>query len=145
MATVYGVNKTKYNTPVGSNIVDQGINKGNVCFMQDSYEAAAAASGTIIEVCDKLPTGAIVTSVVVAFDDLGTGVTLDIGDGNAADRYGDGIDAASAAAVHAYPIIAEIATMGEAVGEDDDDQQIQITVGGSAATGTIKIQVEYSI
>jgi len=145
MATVYGVNRTKMLTPSGSNILDQGINKSKVCFMYDTYEAAALATGSVIEMCDKLPVGAVVTSVIVAFDDLGTGNTLDIGDANATDRYGDGIDCATAAAVHTYPIIAEIATIGDQVGEDTGDQQLQITVVGTAITGTIKMLVEYAI
>lgn len=144
MATVYGVNRTLMNTPTGSNILDQGINKGNVCFMYDTYEASALAANDVIEVCDQLPAGAIVTRIDVATDDLGTGVTMDVGDATTVDRYADGIDVATAAALTVFPSVAEIDGMGYQVTGTSDDQ-LQITILGSAATGTIKIFVFYSI
>ena len=144
MATVYGVNRTKMLTPIGSNILDQGVNKGNVCFMYDTYEASAAAADTVIEVCDKLPDGAVVTKIDILTDDLGTGVTIDVGDQATADRYADGIDVASAAADTIFPTITEIAGYGyQAIAGTSD--QLQIKILGSAATGTIKIGVMYSV
>ncbi|MCK9326769.1 MAG: hypothetical protein M0P69_14855 [Bacteroidales bacterium] len=145
MSTLYGVNATKMLTPTGANIIDQGINKSNVCFMYDTYEASAVAANDVIIVCDKLPVGAIVTSIKLVFDDLGAGNTVDVGDGDTADRYMDGIDVATAAGTATYPNETCIAGVGYQVTGEDDDDQLQITILGSTATGTIKILVEYAI
>lgn len=145
MATVYGVNKTKALSPIGTNIIGTGENKAQLNVMYDSYEAAAAASGDIVQVCDKLPAGALVVDVVVFYDDLGTGVTLDVGDLADDNRY---VDAAAVAAGTGSISLQQdglIAGIGYKVGTATNDNQVALTIGGSAATGTLKVMVVYSI
>ena len=145
MATKYGVNKTKLLTPIGANTIDQGENKAQLNVMYDSYEAAAVASGDVIQVGDKIPVGSLVVDVVVFYDDLGTGVTLDIGDLADDDRY----VAAAAVAAGAGSISLQqdglIAGIGYKVGTATNDNQIALTIGGSAATGTLKVMIVYAI
>lgn len=149
MGTVYGVNKTKLLSPIGSNILDGGLNKAKVVTMYDTYEASALAAGSVIKVCDKIPVGAIVTRIDVVFDDLGTGNTIDVGDALDVDRYVDGADVATAASSASFPNATCIAGVGYQIVDtgvaSTSSNQIQITVLGAAATGTIKVLVQYAI
>jgi len=152
MATVYGVNRTKANLPIGSDIIDQGVNKGNVCFMYDTYEASALALGSVIEMCDELPAGAVVTKIVVLSDNLGGSATIDLGDALDDDRYASAVDISGQAATYVYPELTaggNIAAFGYQVVKGAtaalSSNQIQILVNTSAVTGTIKVGVEYSI
>lgn len=145
MATVYAVNKTKLREAIGSNVIDSGENKAVKFYMYDTYEAAAVSADDIIEVCDKLPAGAMVTRIELITDDLGSGVTADVGDGDTVDRYIDGADVATAAALALFPSAAEIDNLGYKVGQATGDDQLQIKILGAAATGTIKIMVEYAL
>jgi len=144
MSTYYGVNKTKFNTPIGSNIVDSGSNKGQVCSMYDSYEADGVTAASVIQMCDKLPKGSRVVRIEVIADDLGTGNTIDVGDATTVDRYADGVNIASAATATVFPSAAEIAGVGYVITGSSDDQ-LQIVVNTAAASGTIKMQVMYVI
>ncbi len=147
MATVYGANKTKMNTPIGANLLDQGLNKSNVCFMYDSYEASALAAASVIEVCDKVPDGAVVTKITVLTDDLGGTATIDLGDQADDDRYASAVDISGAAATYIYPELTaggNVAAYGYQVIKGTSDQ-IQILVNTSAVTGTIKVGVEYAV
>ncbi len=151
MATVYGVNATKMQSPIGSTtdrIIDSGFNKGQVCSMYDTYEASALAAASVIEMCDKLPKGAIVTKILLLTDDLGTSVTIDIGDSADDDRYASAVDVATAAKTFSWPetaAAADIANVGYIVGTASGDDQITLTINTSAATATIKLLVEYCV
>jgi len=147
MATVYGVNKTKMNTPIGANLLDQGVNKGNVCFMYDTYEASGLAAASVIELCDVLPDGAVITKMTLLTDDLQGSATVDIGDQEDDDRYASAVDISGQATTYIWPetaAAANIANYGHQITAGTDDQ-IQLTVNTSAVTGTIKFGVEYSI
>jgi hypothetical protein len=147
MATVFGVNKTLIDLHTGSNLLDQGINKSKICYMQDEYEAAALPNLDVIEVCDKLPDGAVITKLTVLTDDLTGTATIDIGDQDDPARYGNDIDCSGQALTHVFPqqaLAADIANQGYQVIEDVSDQ-IQILVNTAAITGTIKIAVEFAI
>ncbi len=145
MATVYGVNKTKLNDAIGSNVIGTGENNAGKNFILDSYEAAALPASDVIEVGGKLPQGAVISRIDLVFDDLGTGTTASVGDGNTANRYVNAVDTASAAAVAAFPSAAAIDAVGYRVGTNAGDDQLQITNLGGAATGTIKILIEYAL
>ena len=135
MATVKGVNKTKIDAGgAGDNILPRGEYAGTVKAMYDTYEASAAASGTLIEVATP-PAGAHVIGVQINFDDLGTGTTLAWGDSADADRYLAATDVATAAgSSRSIAITGVNYEIGTATGDDES----YLTVGGSAATGTIK-------
>jgi len=153
MAELYGANRTKMNSPTGSNILDQGINKSNICYMFDSYEAVAAATGDIIFMGDLLPDGAVVTRITLLADDLGGTATIDIGDVLDPDRYsGTTVDISGAATTYVYPEQTagiDVDAYGYQVVDtgvtSTSSNQIQITVLTSAITGTIRMGIEYAI
>lgn len=149
MATVYGVYATKYNDPTPDNIVDGAYSKGSVCSFYDEYEASSLAANDVIKFGPKLPAGARVIDIIVNFDDLGTGTTLDVGDGNDADRYLDGVDTATAAGKSSMSgssgTIGPINGVGYVVGTNSSDNQLQATNLGASATGTIKFEVLFAL
>lgn len=144
MATVYGVNKTKLNEAIGSNVIETGTNNAKVGYIYDEYEAAALAAADVIQVGDLLPNGARIVNINVAFDDLGTGATIDVGDLADDDRYASAIDVATAAGEWQLAENFTAANLGYRVGTATNDNQIAITVNTSAATGTIKIAIVYA-
>lgn len=141
MATV---NSTTYEAQeAGKVTLSQGVADATLHCVTTTYEASAAASGTVINLF-KLQKDAVIQNFVVAFDDLGTGVTLDIGDAGDADRYVADLDVATAAG-SAVGITAD--GLGYITGTDTehDDTLIIATVGGAAATGTIKVTCYYAM
>lgn len=79
MATVYGVNATKINSPSHQNLLSPDEQGGRVHWMTDSYECATTASGTDIILGGKIPQSAqVLPGSALYFDDLGTG-TMTIG------------------------------------------------------------------
>ncbi len=146
MSLLKGVNRTLADTPVGSNIIAGGLQKGKLRIMSDSIELAAAQVGDIIEVNDFLPIGAKVHEVVLMADALGGSVTLAVGDYESAARY------ISATAMNTANKITRLNAIGGRQYEVDEttpgststDRQIIITVAGAAASGSIKIDVIYS-
>lgn len=148
MATVYGVNKTKARTPESSssNIQDPGEQRSKVLQIQDTYEASLTASGTIIEMGDKLPKGARVIDVELMTDALGAGRTCIVGDYEDDNRY------ITATTCNTANLRTRLNAIDGLLYECDDttpgdttsDRQIIVTLGGgSAATGTIKLVVKY--
>ena len=140
MSTVYGVNRTKYRDAIGSNLVSSGTNKGQVCSMSDTYEASSLPDGDLIEVCDALPIGAIVTRVMIMSDDMGSTVTLALGDADDDNRY---ITATSVTVANDILAINTIGGVGYEV-TGTDDTQLAI-LGAGILNGTIKITVEYTV
>ena len=145
MGTLYGVNRTHYNTATsaGSHITDPGTSKGKIISMQDTYEASAAAVGDVIQMGYLLPKGARVVAVTLMTDALGSSVTLAVGDAEDADRY------ITATACNTANQVTRINAIDGFLYEVDEttasttDRQVTITVAGAAATGTIKLLVEY--
>jgi len=86
MASVKGVNYTKQENPVSANILDSGVWGGKVRVQYDEYTANALANGSDISVA-KLPKGAIFLQAIIIHEDLGTSVTLQMGDSGDDDRY----------------------------------------------------------
>lgn len=141
MATV---NSTTYEAQeAGKVALSQGVADATLHCVTTTYEASAAASGTVINLF-KLQKDVTIQNFVVAFDDLGTGVTLDIGDAGDADRYVADLDVATAAG-STVGITAD--GLGYITGTDaeHDDTLIIATVGGAAATGTIKVTCYYAM
>ncbi|MEA2037954.1 MAG: hypothetical protein U9O94_10695 [Nanoarchaeota archaeon] len=152
MATVYGVNKTKYKNAIGENLVNSGVNKGQVCYMYDSYEASSLAAASLIEVCDLIPRGAVVTKITILTDNLGGSATIDIGDALDDDRYGAAVDISGQATTYVYPeaaAAASIANYGYEIVDtgtaSTSSNQLKLLVNTSAVTGTIKVGVEYAV
>jgi hypothetical protein len=146
MATYKGVNRTLADTPEGSNIMDPGVQKGKLRTIMDTYEALAAASGSIIEMGEYLPKGARVVEVCLMADALGGSSTLKVGDYEDDDRYievsstwntNNQVQRLNAIAGRQYKV--DETTEGAT----STDRQVIITTGGAAITGTIKIEVTY--
>lgn len=138
------VNSTTFEAQqAGKVTLSQGVADASLHVITTTYEASAAASGTVINLF-KLQKNAVVQNFVVAHDDLGTSVTLDIGDAGDTDRYVDGLDVATAAG-SATGILVD--GLGYIIGTDaeNDDTLITATIGGAAATGTIKVACYYSM
>lgn len=141
MATV---NSTTYEAQeAGKVALSQGVADATLHCVTTTYEASAAAANTVINLF-KLPKDVVIQNFVVAFDDLGTGVTVDIGDAGDTDRYVDGLDVATAAGSAAGILVDGL---GYVIGTDaeHDDTVITATVLGAAATGTIKVACYYSM
>lgn len=144
MATVKGDNRTKHDDPTSTNIVDQGVSKADLQVIYDTYEASALPINDIIQVGDNLPTGARIYDIKVMFDDLGTSVTMDVGDSADDDRYATAIDVATAAGGFSLVEDGNIAGFGYEVGTASGDDQITLTIEGGAATGTISVAIQYA-
>jgi len=141
MAAVKGVNMTKYDAGgSGDNYIAGGEHNTGVLCQMDSYEAAALASGSTIDIAE-LPEGAKIVGILLAFDALGTGVTLAVGDADDTDRY---ISAASAASLGNLNTL-RVDGLKRAIGTSTNDSRIQVLTGGASATGTIKSIVLYTL
>ena len=145
MATVKGVNRTLADTPTGSNIMDPGVQAGKLRTIIDTYEAAAIAAGTIIEMSQYLPKGSRVIEVCLTTDALGGSVQLIVGDYEDTNRY---ITATTCNTANQVTRLNDIDGRGYKAdettpGATTTDLQIIITTSGAAATGTIKLEVTY--
>lgn len=140
MAAVKADNVTKYDAGAqGDNAVDQGYVNSEVEVWADEYEASSLAASSTIDIAE-LPAGAKVQKVEVYHDDLGTGLTIDVGDSDDADRYIDGADVSSAGKAESNLVNGAQYVIGTASG----DSRVQITTLGSTATGTIKTLVWFT-
>lgn len=138
MASVYGVNATKNNTPTHQNIIPGGEYGGRVRWMHDSYECAATASGTDIVLGGKIPKGAyILPQSKVYFDDLGT-VTVDIGLTAAGTELNSAVNMGAAAGSQELYGDADFGTALTAAA------QIHLTPNASC-TGTIRLSLMYAM
>lgn len=145
MATVKGVNKTLIDTGGIDSRLAKGTNDARVKCCVDTYEAAAIAAGTVIEMCGDLPIGARIQEIVLHTDDLGNNVTLAVGDAEDDNRYITATDHGAGAEL--------ITRLNAIAGRDYEidnttattpDTQILITTAVAAATGTIKLAVYYT-
>lgn len=138
------VNSDVYAAQVEGKIaLSQGVAEATLHCVTATYEASATAANTVINLF-KLQKDVVVQNFVVAHDDLGTGVTIDIGDAGDADRYVDGLNVSTAAGSTTGCLVDGL---GYIIGTDTehDDTVITATVLGAAATGTLKVTCYYSM
>lgn len=121
----------------------QGVAEASLHCVTTTYEASATAANSIINLF-KLPKGAFIHNFFVAFDDLGSSITIDIGDAGDGDRYVDGLDVATAAG---SSLGCTADGFGYIIGTDTehDDTIVTAKILGGAATGTIKVACYYSM
>lgn len=152
MSAVKGVYNTLADLPIGSSISNL-VQDAKLCMAYDEYEASALANASTIEVCAPLPVGARIVDIVVYCDDMGSTVTVDVGDADDADRYLDGVSlttANSCMALAGYTnALGEIngfgyQILGTGTVAGGDDTQLIITTAG-IFSGTIKFMVIYAI
>jgi len=154
MASKYGVEYTKVTQNVPSEKAQANKWHSKVHYLYDSYALSAdLASGDKIYL-GKLPKGARVLDVILAFNDLdGSGGTLDVGyEYNAVgesaltddpDAFLADVDVTSAGTVG----MIEQANMAGFGYEIEGDADVVVTVDGDtdATSGTIKLLVTYAM
>ena len=143
MADVQAVNyaATYGATPNGK--VASNVNSGRVRVLYDTYEAAGAVVGTDILI-GKLTSGARIHDVVIFNDALGASTTLGVSlrDSAAVETVVKAA-ASTSSAGRQILVTADIANIPspEIVGGAD----VIVKVAGGTATGTIKVQIFYSV
>jgi hypothetical protein len=143
MATVYGVNYTKYLTgPTEANIQKRGEVSGPLHFMRDEYECSTTAATTVIYMGHKLQAGDRIQGFMFFADDCGTSCTVDIGTSYNDDEFASAINIESAAVSGNTACLVDGADYE--VGTSTGDDIITITVNTASATGTLKLIVFYS-
>jgi len=153
MATVYSVQKTKWDQNVPSEKIDTNELAGRVRIAFAEYEASSLASGDVIQMFN-LPNGARIVSGRLAHDALNSSTTLSVG--YAAHTSSAGATVALSAA--AYKAAASSASAGAAnvantiaLGENSvvdankDGLPVSVTLGGAAADGTIQLTMMYVV
>ena len=126
----------------GKITLSQGVADASLHCVVATYEASSTAANTVINLF-KLPKDVVIQNLVVAFDALGSGTSIDVGDVGDVDRYVDGVTTTSAgSAVGVLPD-----GLGYVIGTDaeHDDTVITAKVLGASATGTIKVACYYSM
>ncbi len=144
MSAVKGVNRTKMDTPTPANRLKPGESDGRVKTFQDTYEAAALASGSTIDMGPVLPVGAIILEVILDTDNLTNSTDLSVGDDEVSDRYISATDHGSAALVTRSNNIAGRNYQIDLTTASTPDTQIVITTATGEATGTIKLTVFFT-
>jgi aspartate 1-decarboxylase len=153
MATVYSIQKTKWDQNVPSQKIDTTELAGRVRVAHAEYEAASLASGDVIQMFN-LPNGARIISGRLAHDALGSSTTLSVGYAAHTNAAGTAVSLSAAAykaaaastsatAVNAANTIA----LGEnsVVDANKDGLPVSVTMGGAAGTGTIQLTMMYVV
>ena len=151
MATVYSIQKTKWDQNVPSQKIDTTELAGRVRVAHAVYEASSLASGDVIQMFN-LPNGARIISGRLAHDALGSSTTLSVGYAAHTNAAGTAVSLSAAAykaaaastsatAVNAANTIA----LGEnsVVDANKDGLPVSVTMGGAAGTGTIQLTMMY--
>ena len=151
MATVYSIQKTKWDQNVPSQKIDTTELAGRVRVAHAEYEAASLAQNDVIQMFN-LPNGARIISGRLAHDALGSSTTLSVGYAAHTNAAGTAVSLSAAAykaaaastsatAVNAANTIA----LGEnsVVDANKDGLPVSVTMGGAAGTGTIQLTMMY--
>ena len=153
MATVYSIQKTKWNQNVPSEKIDTTELAGRVRVAHAEYEAASLASGDVIQMFN-LPNGARIISGRLAHDALGSSTTLSVGYAAHTNAAGTAVSLSAAAykaaaastsatAVNAANTIA--LCENSVVDANKDGLPVSVTMGGAAGTGTIQLTMMYVV
>ena len=153
MATVYSIQKTKWDQNTPKEKVKTTEFGGRRRLAYGEYEAAAIASGTVIEMFN-LPNGARILSGELTYDALDTSSTLSVGHAGYNNSAGtavaldvDEYKAAAASTTAQSVAVAATIALGKNSIVDADENGIPITVvtGGATITGTIMLAMEYVV
>jgi len=153
MATVYSVQKTKWDQNVPSQKIDTTELAGRVRVAFAEYEAASLAINDVIQMFN-LPNGARIVSGRLAHDALNSSTQLSVGyaahtssAGSTvaldADAYKAAASSASASAVN----VANTIALGEnsVVDANKDGLPVSVTLTGAVASGTIQLTMFYVV
>ena len=153
MATVYSIQKTKWDQNVPSQKIDTTELAGRVRVAHAEYEASSLASGDVIQMFN-LPNGSRIISGRLAHDGLGGSATLSVGYAAHTNAAGTAVSAAAAAyraAATAVNAGAANAANTIALGENSivdankDGLPVSITLTGADASGTIQLTMFYVV
>ena len=153
MATVYSVQKTKWDQNVPSQKIDTTELAGRVRVAFAEYEAASLAINDVVEMFN-LPNGARIVSGRLAHDALNSSTQLSVGYAAHTNSAGSTValdaDAYKAAASSASASAANVANtiaLGEnsIVDANKDGLPVSITLTGAVASGTIQLTMFYVV
>ena len=153
MATVYSVQKTKWDQNVPSEKIDTTELAGRVRVAFAEYEAASLAINDVIQMFN-LPNGARIVSGRLAHDALNSSTQLSVGYAAHTNSAGSTValdaDAYKAAASSASASAANVANtiaLGEnsVVDANKDGLPVSVTLGGASADGTIQLTMMYVV
>ena len=153
MATVYSVQKTKWDQNVPSEKIDTNELAGRVRVAFAEYEASSLASGDVIQMFN-LPNGARIVSGRLAHDALNSSTTLSVGYAAHTSSAGATValsaaayKAAASSASASAANVANTIALGEnsVVDANKDGLPVSVTLGGAAADGTIQLTMMYVV
>lgn len=153
MATVYSIQKTKWDQTTPALKIKPNENHGRVRMAYGEYEAAAIASGTVIEMFN-IPNGARILSGELTYDALDTSSTLSVGHAAYVDSAGDAValdvdefKAAAASTTAESVPVADTIALGKNTVVDANQDGIPVTVvtGGATLTGTIQLRMFFVV
>jgi len=153
MATVYSVQKTKWDQNVPSEKIDTTELAGRVRDAFAEYEASSLASGDVVQMFN-LPNGARIVSGRLAHDALNSSTTLSVGyaahtnaAGTAVSLSAAAYKAAGSSASATAANVANTIALGEnsIVDANKDGLPVSVTLGGASADGTIQLTMMYVV
>ena len=153
MATVYSVQKTKWDQNVPSEKIETTELAGRVRVAFAEYEASSLASGDVVQMFN-LPNGARIVSGRLAHDALNSSTTLSVGyaahtnaAGTAVSLSAAAYKAAGSSASATAANVANTIALGEnsIVDANKDGLPVSVTLGGASADGTIQLTMMYVV
>jgi len=153
MATVYSVQKTKWDQNVPSQKIDTTELAGRVRVAFAEYEAASLAINDVIQMFN-LPNGARIVSGRLAHDALNSSTQLSVGyaahtssAGSTVALDADAYKAAASSASASAANVANTIALGEnsIVDANKDGLPVSITLTGADASGTIQLTMFYVV
>ena len=153
MATVYSIQKTKWDQNVPSEKIDTTELAGRVRVAFAEYEASSLASGDVVQMFN-LPNGARIVSGRLAHDALNSSTTLSVGyaahtnaAGTAVSLSAAAYKAAGSSASATAANVANTIALGEnsIVDANKDGLPVSVTLGGASADGTIQLTMMYVV
>jgi len=153
MATVYSIQKTKWDQNVPSEKIETTELAGRVRVAFAEYEAASLAINDVIQMFN-LPNGARIVSGRLAHDALNSSTQLSVGyaahtssAGSTVALDADAYKAAASSASASAANVANTIALGEnsIVDANKDGLPVSITLTGAVASGTIQLTMFYVV
>jgi aspartate 1-decarboxylase len=153
MATVYSIQKTKWDQNVPSEKIETTELAGRVRVAFAQYEAASLAVNDVIQMFN-LPNGARIVSGRLAHDALNSSTQLSVGyaahtssAGSTVALDADAYKAAASSASASAANVANTIALGEnsIVDANKDGLPVSITLTGAVASGTIQLTMFYVV
>ena len=151
MATVYSVQKTKWDQNQPKEMIKANELGGRLRVAYALYEASSLASGDVIEMFN-LPNGARILKGELVHDAMGSSTTLSVGHAAYTSSAGatvaldvDEYKAAAASTSITTVDIAATSALGRnsVVDANEDGIPITVVMGGAAGTGTVELVMYY--